>query len=305
MSAILLDGKKIASEIREEVRAEAEALKKSGVIPRLMVMLVGSHPASKVYVRNKKKSCEEAGILSEVVNLPEETKTDEILEIVHSWNQAPDVHGILVQLPLPAHVEEKRVLLEIEPRKDVDGFHPRNVGELCIGKPAFVPCTPRGILELLKRYAIEIKGKEAVVIGRSNIVGKPTALLLLHEHATVTICHSRTRNLAGVASRADILVAAIGKPAMVTADFIKPGAVVIDVGMNRVEDPGDAARFFGADSPRVAVVREKGSTLIGDVHPLDAAGKAGYLTPVPGGVGPLTVAMLLKNLVQAAAQKTP
>jgi methylenetetrahydrofolate dehydrogenase (NADP+)/methenyltetrahydrofolate cyclohydrolase len=300
MGAVLLDGKKIAGAVQEDVKAEVAVLQREGVTPRLQVLLVGSNPASLVYVRNKKKASDQVGIVTEIVNLAEQTGTGEILERVETWNRDPLVHGILVQLPLPPQIDEDKVLLQIDPRKDVDGFHPLNVGALCIGNAGFIPCTPQGIIEILDRSDIEIKGKEAVVIGRSNIVGKPTALLLLHRHATVTICHSRTKDLASVASRADILVAAIGKAGLVTAEFIKPGATVIDVGMNRVDDPAKAAEFFGSDSRRIAEVREKGSTLIGDVHPLEAASRAGFLTPVPGGVGPMTIAMLLKNVVKAA-----
>jgi len=237
---------------------------------------------------------------SEVLPLPADTSRAELLALVDRLNADPTVHGILVQLPLPGHIDEQEVILRIDPDKDVDGFHPINAGRLLVGAPGFVPCTPLGILELLRRYEVPMKGAEAVVIGRSNIVGKPMALLLLREHATVTLCHSRTRDLAAVARRADILVAAIGRAGLVTDEFVKPGAVVVDVGMNRVTDPAQAEELFAGYEKRLASFRDKGSVLVGDVHPARVAPVAGRLTPVPGGVGPLTIALLMRNTLEAA-----
>jgi methylenetetrahydrofolate dehydrogenase (NADP+)/methenyltetrahydrofolate cyclohydrolase len=237
---------------------------------------------------------------SEVLRMPASTSEDEVVGTVERLNADPAVHGILVQLPLPQGVDSHRVLETIDPRKDVDGFHPENVGRLLSGLPGIVSCTPAGIIELLKRHEIPLKGTHAVVIGRSNIVGKPMAVLLLREHCTVTICHSRTVNLPAVASQGDLLIAAVGRRAMVGADYIKPGAVVVDVGMHRVEDEATCRELFGDDPRRLKTVREKGGTLVGDVHPLQARERAGWLSPVPGGVGPLTIAMLLKNTLDAA-----
>ncbi|MGI6557423.1 MAG: bifunctional methylenetetrahydrofolate dehydrogenase/methenyltetrahydrofolate cyclohydrolase FolD [Limnochordia bacterium] len=275
--AQIIDGKKIAAEIRAELAKEIEELKKEGLHPGLAVILVGDDPASRVYVNNKKKACAEIGIYSREYALPKETTQEELLNLIGELNQDPQIHGILVQLPLPDHLDERQVLEAISPDKDVDGFHPVNVGRLATGQPCLKPCTPAGIIELIDRTGIELKGKEAVVVGRSNIVGKPVAFLLLARHATVTICHSRTARLDEVCRRADVLVAAVGRPEMVTGDWVKPGAVVIDVGINRVE---------------------KG--LVGDVEFDTAKEKAGYITPVPGGVGPMTIAMLMKNTVEAA-----
>ena len=275
--AQIIDGKKIAAEIRAELAKEIEELKKEGLHPGLAVILVGDDPASRVYVNNKKKACAEIGIYSREYALPKETTQEELLNLIGELNQDPQIHGILVQLPLPDHLDERQVLEAISPDKDVDGFHPVNVGRLATGQPCLKPCTPAGIIELIDRTGIELKGKEAVVVGRSNIVGKPVAFLLLARHATVTICHSRTARLDEVCRRADVLVAAVGRPEMVTGDWVKPGAVVIDVGINRVE---------------------KG--LVGDVEFDTAKAKAGYITPVPGGVGPMTIAMLMKNTVEAA-----
>jgi methylenetetrahydrofolate dehydrogenase (NADP+)/methenyltetrahydrofolate cyclohydrolase len=266
----------------------------------LTVVLVGDDPASSIYVRNKERSAGKAGMHSGIVRLPADSSEETVLETVRGLNADPAVHGILVQLPLPDGIDDSRVIEAIDPAKDVDGFHPQNAGRLMTGLPGFVPCTPAGIIELLKRNDIEFKGKHAVVIGRSNIVGKPMALLLLREHCTVTICHSRTADLAGVAAQADILVAAVGRLGMVTADFIKQGAAVVDVGIHRVEDEATVRDLFGDDAKRLTTLADKGSTVAGDVHPLGARGRAGWLTPVPGGVGPLTIAMLLKNTLDAA-----
>ena len=275
--AIKIDGKVIAAAVRQEVRAEAEELTKQGKTPGLAVIVVGNDPASRVYVNNKKKACAEAGIRSEEFALPAETTQEELLALVEELNTRPDIHGILCQLPLPKHLDDKAVIAAISPSKDVDAFHAANVGQILIGDYTFLPCTPAGVMELLHRTNISVEGKHCVVIGRSNIVGKPMAMLLLHENATVTICHSKTQNLADICREADVLVAAVGRAGFVTPDMVKPGAVVIDVGINR-----------GADGK-----------LCGDVDPaVDEI--AGYLTPVPGGVGPMTIAMLLKNTLTAA-----
>ena len=304
MTAKLLDGKAIAEKIRTEASQEAENLKKTkGLIPKLTVVLVGENPSSQIYVRNKEKAIMNSGMASEVLRMPKETAMEQLLSVVKILNEDKNVHGILVQLPLPPQIDEQKIIMSIDPDKDVDGLHPVNAGRLLIGLNGFVPCTPAGIIELLRRYEIPMKGKQAVVLGRSNIVGKPMAILLLREHATVTICHSRTEDLPSVAARADILIAAIGKKAMVTGDFIKEGAVVVDVGINRISDEKEVREFYGNDEGRLKEVREKGSTLVGDVHPLQALPKAGYLSPVPGGVGPLTIAMLLMNTIKAAQLK--
>jgi methylenetetrahydrofolate dehydrogenase (NADP+)/methenyltetrahydrofolate cyclohydrolase len=303
--AATLDGKATAATIRDEVaRGCAELHEHHGIIPGLTVVLVGEDPASQIYVRNKAKAATKAGMSSTVLRLPATTDEEELLGTVRTLNADAAVHGVLVQLPLPSGVREQRVIETIDPRKDVDGLHPENFGRLLSGLPSFVPCTPSGILELLKRNKVRLVGRQAVVIGRSNIVGKPMAVLLLREHSTVTICHSRTENLAEVAAGADILVAAVGRPAMVTSEFIKPGAVVVDVGIHRVEDVETVRRLYGEDERRLRAVRERGSTLVGDVHPLEARDRAGWLTPVPGGVGPLTIAMLLKNTLDAARRST-
>jgi len=263
------------------------------------VVLVGHNPASEIYVRSKVKACEELGILSEKHTLPVTATTDEMLALVDDLNRRDDIDGILVQLPLPAQVDSKKVLLAVSPEKDVDGFHPMNVGYLSTQRPGLVPCTPAGVIEILKRSNIPIAGAEAVVVGRSDIVGKPVAMLLINGNATVTVCHSKTRDLPGVCRRADILVAAIGRAGMITPDYLKPGATVIDVGMNQISDPDEFARFFAGDAKREAAFARNGSTLMGDVDPR-VAGVAGAITPVPGGVGPLTIAMLMSNTVKAA-----
>lgn len=299
----ILDGNRVRDEIKSELKPRIAALRAMGRPPGLAVVLVGNNPASEIYVRNKIKTCEDLGIYSESVTPPDSISTDELLAIVEQLNARHDIDGILVQLPLPPQVDTKRILLAVAPEKDVDGFHPRNVGALVAGLPGPRACTPAGIIEILKRYRIPIAGKRAVVVGRSDIVGKPAALLLLHEHATVTICHSRTPDLPGVCREADLLVAAIGRPAFVTADFIKPGATVIDVGTTRVEDRAEVARIFRDSAEKLAAFDKRGGVLVGDVHPLDMAEKAGAYTPVPGGVGPLTIAMLMVNTVDSAERR--
>lgn len=273
----IIDGKKISTEIKEELKEQVAALKAKGIEVTLAVIQVGNDPASSVYVGNKKKACEYIGIRSLAYELEEATTEDELLQLIDELNEREDVNGILVQLPLPAQIDEDKVIRRISPKKDVDGFHPQNVGALCIGEPGFVSCTPAGIIQLLKRSGIEIEGKECVVIGRSNIVGKPMALLLLRENGTVTIAHSRTKNLQEITRRADILVAAVGKPRMITADYVKEGAVVIDVGIHRNAD----------------------KKLCGDVDFDSVAPKCSAITPVPGGVGPMTIAMLMHNCVES------
>jgi len=304
-SAELLSGKEISAAIKDEVAAEVAELKQTGAAPCLVVVRVGEDPASEVYVRSKVRTAEELGIISEHRHLAEDTPHDELLKVVDELNGRDDVDGILVQLPLPKHINEREILERIDPLKDVDGFHPMNAGRLSQGHEALVPCTPAGIIDMLKRKGIEMKGANAVVVGRSNIVGKPMALLLLQEHATVTICHSRTRDLADVCSRADILVAAVGVTGIIREEHIKPGSVVIDVGMNSISDAETARDFFGDDEleKRLNTIEKRGSTLVGDVNAKAAKSKAAYFTPVPGGVGLLTVAMLMKNTVKAAKMR--
>lgn len=299
MPATILDGNKIAAEIRAEVAAEAKALTEAGMRPGLAVVLVGHHPASEIYVRGKVKSCEEVGIYSEKHTPPETATTADLLALVDDLNRRDEIDGILVQLPLPRQVDSKKVLLAVDPAKDVDGFHPMNVGFLSTQRPGLVPCTPGGIMEMLRRSNIAVAGQDAVVVGRSDIVGKPMAMLLLNANATVTVCHSKTRDLPGVCRRADILVAAIGRAGMITRDFVRPGATVIDVGMNKITDRADFERYFKGNEKREQAFAKNGSTLVGDVHP-EVAEIAGAITPVPGGVGPLTIAMLMSNTVRAA-----
>ena len=300
--ARLLDGAVVAAQIKQEVQAEIEELVRArGVRPCLAAVRVGDDPASAVYVRNKIKACEEVGIASEHLALPESIGTAELLAVVKSLNERDDIDGILTQLPLPRGVDETAIIEAIDPAKDVDGFHPVNAGRLAMGRPVFVPCTPAGIIELLDYNGIEIRGASACVVGRSQIVGRPMAQLLLQRDATVTICHSRTRDLAAVTREADLLIVAIGRAGMIGREHIKPGAVVVDVGMNRVSDPLEVRRLFGeAAEKRLDIVAKRGSTLVGDVNPAEAAEVAGMLTPVPGGVGLLTVAMLMKNTLKAA-----
>lgn len=275
--AKLIDGKAISLQIKNELAQKAAALKAQGISVTLAVIQVGSDPASTVYVNNKKKGCEYVGIGSLSYELPEETSEEELLSLVRELNERADVNGILVQLPLPSHIDEDKVIQTIDPKKDVDGFHPKNVGALCIGQPGFVSCTPAGVIQLLKRSGIEIAGKECVILGRSNIVGKPMALLMLRENATVTVAHSKTKNLKEVTGRADILITAIGKPKMITREYVKEGAVVIDVGINRDEN----------------------NKLCGDVDFQDVEPVCSAITPVPGGVGPMTIAMLLHNCMES------
>lgn len=276
--AKLIDGKAVSASVRAQVAQEVQELKAKGLHPGLAVVIVGDDPASRTYVNNKKKACAETGIYSEEYALPATTTQEELLSLVRSLNEKPEIHGILVQSPLPNGLDEEAVIEEINPQKDVDAFHPQNVGRIMIGNFHFLPCTPAGVIELIRSQGIEIAGKRCVVIGRSNIVGKPMAMLLLHNHGTVTICHSKTRDLAEICRKADILVAAVGRPKFVTENMVKPGAVVIDVGMDRDEN----------------------GKLCGDVDFANVEPKAGYITPVPGGVGPMTIAMLLRNTVTAA-----
>ena len=302
MTARILDGSRLAAEIRAEVAAEVKAMAASGVRPGLAVVLVGHNPASEVYVRGKVKSSEEVGIYSEKHTPPENVTTEELLDLIADLNRREEIDGILVQLPLPPQVDAKKVLLAVDPAKDVDGFHPMNVGFLSTQRPGLVPCTPAGVMEILKRSGIPVAGQEAVVVGRSDIVGKPVAMLLLNGNATVTICHSKTSDLPGVCRRADILVAAIGRAGMITRDYVKPGATVIDVGMNQVSTRAEFDRLFAGNNKREETFLAKGSTLVGDVHP-EVAAVAGAITPVPGGVGPLTIAMLMANTVKAAKMR--
>jgi methylenetetrahydrofolate dehydrogenase (NADP+) / methenyltetrahydrofolate cyclohydrolase len=302
MTATILEGTKIAAEIRAEVAAEVKIMAAAGVRPGLAVVLVGHNPASEIYVRGKVKACDQLTINSAQRNLPQSATTDEVLKVVNDFNRNNNWDGILVQLPLPPQVDAKKVLLAVDPAKDVDGFHPMNVGFLSTQRPGLVPCTPAGVMEILKRSNIAIAGREAVVVGRSDIVGKPVAMLLLNANATVTVCHSKTHDLAGVCRRADILVAAIGRAGMITREFVKPGATVIDVGMNSITDAAEFERFFAGNAKREEAFRKKRSTLIGDVHP-EVAEVAGAITPVPGGVGPLTIAMLMFNTVKAAKMR--
>src|SRR5437764_5132267 len=302
MSASILDGNQIAAGIRAEAAAEVRALAAAGTRPGLAVVLVGNNPASEVYVRGKVKACEETGIYSEQHTPSANASTGELLELVADLNRRDEIDGILVQLPLPPQVDSKKVLLAVDPAKDVDGFHPTNVGFLSTQRPGLVPCTPAGIMEMLERSKIKIAAAEAVVVGRSDIVGKPMAMLLLNGNATVTVCHSKTHDLPSVCRRADILIAAIGRAGMITNDFVRPGATVIDVGMNRVTDPAEVSRLFAGNAKREETFRSKGSVLVGDVHP-EVAEVAGAVTPVPGGVGPLTIAMLMSNTVKAAKMR--
>jgi len=299
MAASILDGNKIAGEIRAEVAAEAKSLTEAGMRPGLAVVLVGHNPASEIYVRGKVKSSEEVGIYSEKHAPPDTATTAELLALIDGLNRRDEIDGILVQLPLPPEVDAKKILMAVDPAKDVDGFHPMNVGLLSTQRPGLVPCTPGGIMEMLRRSKIPVAGQEAVVVGRSDIVGKPMAMLLLNANATVTVCHSKTRDLPGVCRRADILVAAIGRAGMITRDLVRPGATVIDVGMNKITDRAEFERYFKGNEKRVQAFAKNGSTLVGDVHP-EVAEIAGAITPVPGGVGPLTIAMLMANTVRAA-----
>ena len=278
MSAKILNGREVATLVKDRLKEEVLQLRSKGIYPGLAVVIVGDDPASRIYVNSKKKACDEIGIYSEEYALPSDTSQEELLALVKNLNKKENIHGILVQLPLPPHLDEEEVINTINPSKDVDAFHPQNVGKIMIGNPDFLPCTPAGVMELIKASGVSIEGKECVVVGRSNIVGKPQAMLLLHANGTVTICHSKTNNLKETCKKADILVVAVGKAKMITGDMIKPGAVVIDVGMNRLGN----------------------KKLAGDVDFDSAVQVAGAITPVPGGVGPMTIAMLLKNTVKAA-----
>jgi len=301
MAARVLDGKSVALAIRAEVKRDVEEeQKRTGLAPQLAAVLVGDDPASHVYVRNKIEACREAGLRSTEIRIAATAPEAEVLAAVRRLNDDADVDGILVQLPLPRHVNRIKVLLTIDPAKDVDGLHVINAGRLALKMEGLVPCTPAGVIELLERQGLAIAGQHAVIIGRSEIVGRPLATLLIHRDATVTVCHSKTRDLEGIASEADILIAAIGQPAFVRGEHIGNGAVVIDVGINRVTDIGLVKDVYGADSPRVGQVQDRGFTLMGDVHWRQAIEKASWITPVPGGIGPLTIACLLRNTVRAA-----
>jgi len=300
--ARVLDGAAIASAIKTEMAEEVKALAAQGIRPGLAAVLVGHVPASEIYVASKVKTCGELGLYSDLVTPPDTVTTDEMLDLVRSLNAREDIDGILIQLPLPKQVDAKFLLDSVSPDKDVDGFHPVNAGKLQAGRPALAPCTPAGVIEILKRSNLPISGQHAVVVGRSDIVGKPVAMLLLHENATVTICHSKTRDLGAITREADILVAAIGRPGFITPEMVKPGATVIDVGINRLTTRGEVDRFFAGDPKREAAFAKRGSTIVGDVHP-KAFELAGAYTPVPGGVGPLTIAMLMANTVRAARMR--
>jgi len=296
----ILDGKRIRDEILAGLAPRIAALPRK---PGLVVVLVGDNPASQVYVGSKVKTCLELGMHSEKITPPAGISTEALLDLIATLNARAEIDGILVQMPLPKHIDSEKVLDAIAPEKDVDGFHPVNVGNLSIGRPGPRPCTPSGVMELLKRYGIETAGKHAVVVGRSDIVGKPMAMLLLHANATVTICHSRTKDLEAECRRADILVGAIGRPAMLTKAHMKPGAVMIDVGINELKDRAQVVAIFGEDSEKTKAFDKRGSVLVGDMHPYDAAELSSYWTPVPGGVGPLTIAQLMANTVESAERR--
>jgi methylenetetrahydrofolate dehydrogenase (NADP+)/methenyltetrahydrofolate cyclohydrolase len=297
--ARILDGVAIALAIKQEVAEEVRALAAQGIRPGLAAVLVGNVPASEIYVRSKVQTCAELGIYSDLITPPENTTTEALLELVASLNSRDSIDGILIQLPLPSHIDSKILLDAVSPGKDVDGLHPVNAGRLQAGRPALAPCTPAGVIEILKRSGIPIASRHAVVVGRSDIVGKPAAMLLLQQNATVTICHSKTRDLGAITRQADILVAAIGRPGFITPEMVNPGATIIDVGINRINTRKEFDHFFAGNARREASFVKRGSTIVGDVHP--AAFKlAGAYTPVPGGVGPLTIAMLMSNTVRAA-----
>ena len=291
----VLDGAAIAAAIKEEIAEQVRALAGQGIRPGLAAVLVGHVPASEIYVRSKVQTCADLGLFSELITPPDTVTTEQMLGLVETLNGRDDIDGILIQLPLPPQVDAKALLDAVSPAKDVDGFHPVNAGRLQSGRPALAPCTPAGVIEILKRSGIALSGQNAVVVGRSDIVGKPAAMLLLHENATVTICHSKTRDLGAVTRQADILVAAIGRAGFITPEMVRPGATIIDVGINRITDPAEAQRLGRAEE-----YAAKGRVVVGDVHPLDVANGAGAYTPVPGGVGPLTIAMLMSNTVELA-----
>ena len=301
MSAQILDGKKTAEAIRAEVAQEVVLeQKRTGLAPRLAAVLVGDDPASKVYVRNKIAACQEVGLRSDEIRIPDAATEEDVLRAVGRLNNDPDVDGILVQLPLPRHIDRFEVLLSIDPRKDVDGLHILNVGRLAMRLEGLVPCTPAGVIEILDRNGLSIAGQRAVIIGRSEIVGRPLATMLMHRDATVTVCHSKTRDLPAIARQADILIAAIGQPAFVRGEHIRTGAVVVDVGINRTTDMALIRDVFGDGSARLAQAKERGFALVGDVHWREGLERASWITPVPGGIGPLTIACLLRNTVRAA-----
>lgn len=300
---LVLDGKAVNQQILDELKPRIAGLASTRRPPGLAVILVGNNPASEIYVGSKVRTCRELGMRSEELRLPDSVTTEELLAHLGAFNADPGIDGILVQMPLPPQVDSRAVLLAIDPAKDVDGFHPINVGNLAGNIPGPRPCTPAGVMELLKRSNIPLKGKRAVVVGRSDIVGKPMAMLLLHQHATVTICHSRTVDLPGECRRAEILVAAIGRTAMIDKDYIGAGAVVIDVGINRVTDREEAARLTGNDPVRMAGFDKRGGIVVGDCHPVDVVARSSAFTPVPGGVGPLTIAMLMRNTVESAERR--
>jgi len=300
--AKVLDGAAIAAAIKQEVGEEVKRLAAKGVRPGLAAVLVGHVPASEIYVKSKVQTCAELGLYSDLLTPPDTVTTEDMLDVVRALNDRDDIDGILIQLPLPRQVETKVLLDAVSPAKDVDGFHPVNAGRLQAGRPALAPCTPAGIIEILKRSDLPIAGQHAVVVGRSDIVGKPIAMLLLHENATVTICHSKTRDLGAVTRQADILVAAIGRPGFITPEMVKPGATIIDVGINRITTREEFDRYFAGNGKRLAGFEKRGSTIVGDVQPA-AYELAGAYTPVPGGVGPLTIAMLMSNTVRAAKMR--
>ena len=300
--ARILDGAAIAAAIKQEVAEKVRVLAARGIQPGLAAVLVGNVAASEIYVRSKVQTCAELGLHSELITPPADVTTEAMLDLIRALNDRDEIDGILIQLPLPAQVDTKALLDAVDPAKDVDGFHPVNAGRLQAGRPALAPCTPAGVIEILKRSGIAMAGQNAVVVGRSDIVGKPAAMLLLHQNATVTICHSKTRDLGAVTREADILVAAIGRPGFITAEMVKPGATVIDVGINRITDRAEFERCFAGNAKREAAFLKRGSTIVGDVHPA-AFEVAGAYTPVPGGVGPLTIAMLMANTVQAAQMR--
>ncbi len=300
--SVILDGAAIAAAIKQEVAEEVRVLAAEGIRPGLAAVLVGNVAASEIYVRSKVQTCAELGIFSDLLTPPDTVTTSEMLDLITALNARDDVDGILIQLPLPAQVDTKALLDAVDPAKDVDGFHPVNAGRLQAGRPALAPCTPAGVIEILKRSHIPIEGRHAVVVGRSDIVGKPVAMLLLHQNATVTICHSKTRKLGELTRQADILVAAIGRPGFITADMVSPGSTLVDVGINRITTREEFDRYFAGNAKREATFLKRGSTIVGDIHPR-AFERAGAYTPVPGGVGPLTIAMLMANTVRAAKMR--
>ena len=298
----VLDGAAIAAAIKEEIAEQVRALAGQGIRPGLAAVLVGHVPASEIYVRSKVQTCADLGLFSELITPPDTVTTEQMLGLVETLNGRDDIDGILIQLPLPPRVDAKALLDAVSPAKDVDGFHPVNAGRLQSGRPALAPCTPAGVIEILKRSGIALSGQNAVVVGRSDIVGKPAAMLLLHENATVTICHSKTRDLGAVTRQADILVAAIGRAGFITPEMVRPGATIIDVGINRITERAEFERYFAGNEKREATFLKRGSTIVGDVDPR-AFEQAGAYTPVPGGVGPLTIAMLMSNTVRAAKMR--